>query len=169
MKKASDERVGGPPKVNISHGFGRFMAPGSKYRASVDNNSLSRNSGWRKILGLRCLLGKVGHSISVWQARYLQPYGNRWIPDVCWRYLVGACIGWDWSRRRSGRYDDGKKKLTWDQHLLEIFSPRPTSVVEIWSGMVLVQDIWSVSTSVEDFNALTKVLIGIWPCDYLGG
>ena len=137
------------------------MAPGSKSLASVDNNSLSRNSGWRQFLGPWCLLGKVGHSIRVWRAKCLQPYGNRWIPDVCWRYLVGARIGWDRSRRQIGRCDDGKKKLTWDQHLLEIFSPRPTYIVEIWSRIVLVQGIWSVSTSVEDIDAPTKVPRGI--------
>ena len=66
-------------------------------------------------------------------------------------------------------YGDGKKQLTRDQHLLEIFGPRPTSVVEAWSGPVSVQGIWSVSTSVEDVDAPTKVPGGIRPCDYVGG
>ena len=35
--------------------------------------------------------------------------------------------------------------------------------------MVSVQDIWLGSTSVEDVDALTKVLGGLSPCDYIGG
>ena len=36
-----------------------------------------------------------------------------------------------------------EEKLTRDQRLLEIFGPMPTSVGEVWSGPVSVQDIWS--------------------------
>ena len=65
MGKASDERVGGPPKVNISYSFGGVMVPGSKALASVDNNSSIHGSGWRQLVGLRRLLEKVGHRLRV--------------------------------------------------------------------------------------------------------
>ena len=52
--------------------------------------------------------------------------------------------------------------------MLDIFGPRPLSVGEFCSVPVLVQDIWSVSTSVEDANALTEVPAGLKPCNYLG-
>ena len=52
--------------------------------------------------------------------------------------------------------------------MLETFGLRPTSVGEVWSGPVSVQDIWLVLTSAEDIDALTKVLGGIQPCDYVG-
>ena len=41
------------------------------------------------------------------------------------------------------------------QRLLEIFDLRPTYVGEVWFEPVLVQDIWSGLTSVEDVDALT--------------
>ena len=169
MKKAFDERVGGPPTVNISGRFWEFMALGSKSLALVDNNSSSRGGGCRRFVGPRCLLGKVGHSLDVWQARCLQPDEDCWIPDVCWRYLVGSQIGWDQSRRRIGSCGGGKKQLTWDQRLLEIFIPRLTDFGEVWLGPVSVQGIWSGSTSVEDVNAPTEVSGGIRHCDYTGG
>ena len=67
IKKASDERVGGPPAVNISDGFGGVMAPGSKTLALVDNISSSCGSGWILFVPQQCLLGKVGHSLGVWR------------------------------------------------------------------------------------------------------
>ena len=167
-EKASDKRVGGPPTANISDGVRDVTAPGSKYLAPVDNNSLSCSGGRRRFVGPRCLLGKVGHSIGVWRARCLQPDGYCWIPNVCWRYLARDRISWDRSRRRSGICGGGKKKLTRDQRLLDIFGPRPTSVGEVWLGTVLVQYIWSGSTSVEDVDAPAKVPGGILPCDYVG-
>ena len=69
MKKVSDESVGGPPTVNISDGFRGVTAPGSKSLALVYNNASSCSGGWRKFMGIRRLLGKVGHSIRVWRAR----------------------------------------------------------------------------------------------------
>ena len=47
MEKASDERVRGPPTVNISDGFGGVPVPGSNDLALVDDNSLSRGGSWR--------------------------------------------------------------------------------------------------------------------------
>ena len=142
-RKTSDERVWGPPTVNISDGLGGVMAPGSKALALVDNNSLSCGVGWRRFVGLRCLLGKVGHSIGVWQGRCLQPDGDCWSLNICWRYLFGDWIGWDWLQGRSGICGGRKKYLTRDQCQLMIFGPKPTSIREVWSGTVLVQDIWS--------------------------
>ena len=127
-------------------------APGSKALALVDDNSSSRGVGWRRFMGPRCLLGKVGHSLGVWRERRLQPDEYRWRLDVCWRYLVEAPIGWDQSRRQSGSYGGGKKEFTRDERLLMIFGPRPTSVGEIWSGRVSIQDIWSGLKSVEDVD-----------------
>ena len=69
------------------------MAPGLKALASVDDHSLSCYGGWRRFVGSQCLLGKVGHIIGIWRARCSQPDGDHWIPDVCWRYLVGDRIG----------------------------------------------------------------------------
>ena len=103
------------------------------------------------------MLGKVGHSLIVWQARCLQPDGDRWSPEVCWGYLVGAWISCYQSRRRSGRCGSGKKQLTLDQLMLEILGLRPKSVGGVWFGPVSVHDIWSVSMSVEDVDAPTKV------------
>ena len=125
------------------------MALGSKAPASFDNNYLSRVGSWRKFVGPRCLLGKVKHSHGVWKERCSQTDGDRWSPKVCWRYLVGARIGWARSLRRSRSCGGGKKQLTWDQRLLEIFGPRPMSVGEFWSGTVSVEDIWSRLMSVE--------------------
>ena len=50
-----------------------------------------------------------------------------------------------------------------------IFGPRPTSIGEVWSGMVLVHDILAGLVSVEDINALTKVPGGQQPCGNIGG
>ena len=44
----------------------------------------------------------------------------------------------------------GEEKLTREQRLLDIFGSMPTSVGEVWSEPVLVQDIWSGLASVED-------------------
>ena len=65
MKKSSNERVGGPPRVHISDGFRGFTTPGSKSLALVDNNPSSCGSSWRQCVGPRLLLGKVGSNISV--------------------------------------------------------------------------------------------------------
>ena len=120
-------------------------------------------------MGPRCLLGKVRHSLGVWRAKCSQPDGYSQSPDVCWRYLVGAWIGWDQSRRRSRICGGRKKQLTQDQCLLDIFGLRLKSVGKVWSGPVLVQDIWSGSTLVEDVDAPTEVPGGLLPCDYVGG
>ena len=64
-KKASEERVGGPPTVNISDGFGGVTARGLKTLTLVDNNSASCSGGWRKFVGPHRLLEKVGHSLGV--------------------------------------------------------------------------------------------------------
>ena len=45
MMKAFDERVGAPPAVDISDGFGGVTAPGSKTLASVDDISSIRGGG----------------------------------------------------------------------------------------------------------------------------
>ena len=45
--------------------------------------------------------------------------------------------------------------------MLKIFGLIPTSVGEVWSGPVLVQDIWFLSTSVDDVDAQIKVLGGL--------
>ena len=61
MEKASDNRVGGPPGVNISDGFGGVAAPVSKALALVDNNSSSRGVSWRQFaekLGIGSASGK---------------------------------------------------------------------------------------------------------------
>ena len=47
MEKASNKRVGGPSKVNVSDGYGGVTAPSSKSLALVDNNSSSSRGGWR--------------------------------------------------------------------------------------------------------------------------
>ena len=161
MKKASDKRVGGPPTVNISDVFGGVVALGLKSLASVDDEGLSCGGGWRRFMGPWCLLGKVGHSLGVWRARCSQPDGDRWIPAVYWRYLVWARVGWDRSQRRTGSCSSGKKQLTQDQRLLEIFGLRPTSVGDFWSGPMVVQDIWSGLTSVEYADALNEVPVGL--------
>ena len=83
IKKSSDERVTGPLGVNISDGLGKVMAPGLKDLELVDNNSLSRGSGWRQFVGPQCPLEKVGHSICVWQLRCLKPDGECGSPEVC--------------------------------------------------------------------------------------
>ena len=74
------------------------VAPGYKSLVVVDNNLSSRGVGWRRFMGPWCLLGKVGHSLDVWQARCLKPYGDCCSPAVCLGHLVGARIGWDRSR-----------------------------------------------------------------------
>ena len=142
MKKPSNERVGGPPTVNISDGFKGVTRPGSKALVSIDNKALICVGGWRRYLGPWCILGKVGHSLGVWRASCSQPDGYPWIPDVYWRYLVGARIGWYQSQRWTGSCGSRKKQLTRDQRLLDIFRLRPTSVGDFCSGPVLVQDIW---------------------------
>ena len=53
--------------------------------------------------------------------------------------------------------------------MLMIFGPNPTSVGEVWLGMVSVQDILSGLASVEHISAPTKVLGGRRPCGFLGG
>ena len=124
------------------------VAPGSKVLASFDSNSSSSGVGWRRFMGPRCLLGKVGYNLGVWQARCSQPYGYFWILDVCWKYLVKAPIQWDQSGLRSGSCGSRKEELTRDKRLLVIFGPRPTSIEGFWLGPVSVQDIRSGSTSV---------------------
>ena len=119
-------------------------------------------------MGTQRLLGKFGHSLSVLRARCSQPDGDSWIPNVCWRYLVRAWIGWDQSWRQNGSFGGKKRKLTQDQRLLDIFGPRSTSVGEVLSGPVSVQDIWSVLTSVEDVDDPVEVPVGIRTCDYVG-
>ena len=65
LRRVSEERVGGPPGVNISDGPGGFMAPGLRALALVDNISRSHGSGWRQLMGPRRLLGKVGGSLGI--------------------------------------------------------------------------------------------------------
>ena len=115
---------------------------GSKSLVSVDDDSSSHSVGWGRFVGPLCMLSKVRHSLGVWQVRCSQPDGDRLSLDVCWRYLVEAPIGWDQSRLQSGSCGGGKKELNQDICLLMIFSPRPKSVREVWSGTVSVQDIW---------------------------
>ena len=57
-KKASEERVGGPPAVNISDVFEGVTALGLKALSSVDNNSASCSGGCRKFVGPRRYLFK---------------------------------------------------------------------------------------------------------------
>ena len=135
--------------------FQGVAVPGSKSLVLVDNNLSSRGVGWRRFMGPRCLLGKVGYNLGVWQARCSQPDGDRWSLDFCWRYLVDSPIGWEQSRCRSGSYSGGKNELTQYKRLLMTFCPRPRSVEEVWSRPMLVQDIWSGLTSVEDVDAPT--------------
>ena len=54
LKRASDERVGGPPGANILDSSGGVMAPGSKSLASVEYISGSCGGGWRQFVGPRC-------------------------------------------------------------------------------------------------------------------
>ena len=65
MEKASDNRVGGPPGVNISDGFGGFTAPFSKALVLVDNNSPIRGGGWRQFVVPQRLLEKFGINLGV--------------------------------------------------------------------------------------------------------
>ena len=141
MKKASEKRVRGPLKANISDGFRGVTALVPKSLALVENYSLSRGSSWRQFLLLLCLLGKVRQSPSVCQSRCLKPDEDRKSPGVCWRYLVGARIGCDWSRRQSGSCCGRKKQLTQYQGLLEIFGVGPKFLWEFWSRHMSVQDI----------------------------
>ena len=67
--------------------------------------------------------------------------------------LVGAQIGWYQSWRRSGMCSGGKRLLTWDHHLLDIFGPKLTSVGEVWLGPVSIHDICSGLTLGEDVNS----------------
>ena len=83
MKKASNERVGGPLTVNISDSFRGVTTPGSKSLASADNNSSIRDGSWGQLVGRRCLLVKVGHIIGVCQARCSHPDGYCRNPNVC--------------------------------------------------------------------------------------
>ena len=101
--------------------------------------------------------------------RLSQPDGDCWGPGVYLRNVFGARIGWDRSQRLSGNCSNGKKELTRDQRMLEIFGSRPTPVGEVWLEPVLIQDICSVLTSVEDVDAPTEVPVGLSPCDYVGG
>ena len=128
MKKASEKRVRGPLKVNISDGFGGVTVLVPKSLTLVDNHSLSRGGGWRQFLVPRCLLGKVRQSPSVCQSRCLKPDEDCQSPGVCWRYLVGDRIGCDWPRSQSGSCCGRKKQLTQYQGLLEIFGVGPTFV-----------------------------------------
>ena len=158
MEKVSYERVRGLPGVNISDGFRGVKTPVSKSLESVDNNSSICGSSWRQFVGPRRLLGKVGHRLGVWRESCSQPGRYCQIPNVCWKCLVGAWIGWDKSQYWSGGCCGGKKLLTQDQRLLEIFGPIPMYVGEVWLGHVLVHYIWLVLTSVENVDAQIKVL-----------
>ena len=65
LKRASDERVGGPLGANIPDDPGGVMAPGFKFLASVDNISGSHSGGWRQFLIQQIMLGKVGRNLGV--------------------------------------------------------------------------------------------------------
>ena len=65
QRRASDERVGGPPEVNISDVPGGVTAPVLKALALVDNISGSHGGGCRKFMGPRILLGKVGRGLGI--------------------------------------------------------------------------------------------------------
>ena len=141
MKKASEKGVIGPLKVNISDGFVGVPVLFPKSLSLVYNHSLSRGGGWRQFVVLLCLLGKVRQSHSVCRSRCLKPDEDRQSPVVCWRYLVGARIGFDWSQSRIGSCCSRKKQLNQYQGLLEIFGVGSTFVWEFWSGPMSVQDI----------------------------
>ena len=149
--------------------FQGVAVPGSKSLVLVDNNLSSRGVGWRRFMGLRFLLETFGNSLGIWRSRCSQPNGDRESLDVCWRYLVEAPIGWDQSRLRIRRCGGGKKELSWDQGLFIIFGPKPKSVREVWLGLVLVQDIWSILASVEDVDAPTEVPGGQRPYECVCG
>ena len=53
--------------------------------------------------------------------------------------------------------------------MLDIFGSSPTPAEEVWLDPVLVQDICLVFTSVEDIDSLTKVPLGLSPCDDIRG
>ena len=65
LRRVSEERVGGPPGVNISNGPGGVTSPVLKALASVDDISGSQVGGWRQFMGPRSLLGKVGRRLVV--------------------------------------------------------------------------------------------------------
>ena len=52
------------------------MAPGSKALALVEDNSSSRSVGWRRFVGLWCLLENFGNILGVWRTRCSQPDGD---------------------------------------------------------------------------------------------
>ena len=137
-----DECVRGPPGANIVDGPWGVMAQGTKALALVANISGGRGDGWVQFVGPQRLLGKVGRNLGVWQGRCLWPDGDYGSFNVCWRYSVRDYIGWDWPRRRRGICGIRKRLLDWDWRLLEIFGLIPTSIRDIWSGPMLVWDIW---------------------------
>ena len=98
------------------------VAPVLKALAWVEYNSSSCGVYCRLFVGPRYLLENVGNSLGVWQTRCLQPDGDWWSLDVCWRYLVEAPIGWKRLRPRSGSCGVQKK----------IIDPRWTPVDDIW-------------------------------------
>ena len=59
--------------------------------------------------------------------------------------------------------------MTRDECLLMIFGLKTTYVGEVCSGLMSVQNIWSVLTSVEDVDVPAKVPGGLQPCGYIGG
>ena len=65
MEKASENRVGGPPAVNIPDGFGEVVLPGSKALALVDNIPGSHGGSWIQFVVPQILLGEVGSDLGV--------------------------------------------------------------------------------------------------------
>ena len=65
LRRASNERVGGPTGDNTSDFPKGIMAPGYKYLASVDDIPGSRGGIWRQFVGPRHMLGKVGRRLDV--------------------------------------------------------------------------------------------------------
>ena len=83
VEKSSNKCVGGPPGVNISDGFRGVVAPILKALVLVENNASSHGGSWRKFVGPQHLLGKVSHSLGIWQGRCSKTDGSCWRPDFC--------------------------------------------------------------------------------------
>ena len=65
LRRAYNERVGGPLGANISDGPRGVTAPGSKALALIDYNSGSSGGGWRPFVGPRRMLEKIGRVLGV--------------------------------------------------------------------------------------------------------
>ena len=168
MERSSNERVRGPPGVNIPDGFGGVTAPGSKSLALVENISRSHGGGWENLWDRDVFWGELGGTSESVKQGVRNPTENVGAPtsvEDIWSGMASvetdhvARVGAATARKDYWPDTDVHwVYLARDQRLLEKFGRGPCRFRIFGSGLI----------SVEDVDSPIEVPGRDMPCGYVG-